>query len=59
MGLGVDFAAQDLLCTDNGQLSHALTQAFLGTHHFLFDLGLGSGDDTVSFNLRLGLGFVE
>ena len=55
----IDFLAQDLLGTDNGQFSDALTQLLLGTFDFLFDFGFGTGNHLVSFDLGSALGFFD
>ena len=53
----VDFLAQDLLSTGNGQFSDALTQYLLGTFNFLVDLGFGTSNNLVSFDFGSAFGW--
>ena len=55
----VDFLAQDLLSTGNGQFSDALTQYLLCTFNFLVDFGFGASDNLVSFDFGGALGFFD
>jgi hypothetical protein len=51
----VDFLAQDLLGTGNGQFGDALTQLLLGTFDFLFDFGLAPATILSASTLALPL----
>ena len=59
MGLGIDLATQNFLCTGNDQRRHLFAQLFLGADSFLFDFCLGAGDDLVGFDFGSAFGFFD
>ena len=59
MNAGVDFLAENLLCTLDGQRSHLLTQGFAGLHRLLLGFGTGGSNDLVAFFRGACLGFFD
>ena len=59
MDAGVDFLAQDLLCTLDGQRGDLLAQHFAGLDGLLVGFGLGGGNDLVAFFRGAGLGLFD
>ena len=59
MSFGVYFAAQDFRGTCHGQISHVLTQYFLGAKHFLLDFCFGADEDATAFILGGPLCFLN
>ena len=59
MRLGVDFRPQNLLSAPNGQYGHLGPKVILGAIHFLFDLGFGGRDQTLTFGTCLLFSFLN
>ena len=57
MDTGVDFLAENLLGTLDGQCCHLLTQGFTGFHGLLLGFNPGGSNNLVAFVRGLGLGF--
>ena len=59
MNAGIDFLAENLLSTLDGQRSHLLTQGFAGLHCLLFGFGTCGGNNFVALFRGAGLGFFD
>ena len=55
----VDFLAENLLGTLDGQRSHLLAQGFTGLHRLLFGFGTCGCNDRVAFLRSACLGFLD
>ncbi|MNL54235.1 hypothetical protein D3C87_1775490 [compost metagenome] len=56
---GIDFLAENLLSTLDGQRCHLLTQGFAGLHRLLLGFGTGGGNNLVAFFRGACLGFFD
>ncbi|VDO55918.1 unnamed protein product [Brugia timori] len=59
MDAGIDFLAEDLLGTLDGQRGDLLAQGFAGAHGLLLGLVAGSRDDLAGLFVRTALGFFD
>jgi hypothetical protein len=55
----IDFLAQDLLGSTDGQRGHLLAQGLAGLNRRLFRLGTGRGEHPCTFFGRAGLGLLD
>jgi hypothetical protein len=59
MDAGIDFLAENLLGTLDGQRGHLLTQGFAGLHRLLLGFSTGGSNNLVAFLGGAGLGFFD
>ena len=59
MDASIDFLAENLLGTLDGQRCHLLTQGFAGLDRLLLGFGAGCSNNLVAFLCGAGLGFFD